>query len=143
MKLFLLNTSEGLKPCYDEDYDNKKRLKLGETYQADIKLARNVDFHRKYFKLINLAWEYQDERMQKHFNDNKESFRKSVQIAAGRYEPIYNIHKKEWEQNATSIAFDKMDQLEFDEFYERVKDVLFQIFLTHIKEEEFMRFLDF
>jgi len=55
MELYLLNTSEGLKPCYDKDYDEKKKLKIGATYKAKITLARNVQFHRKYFSLINLA----------------------------------------------------------------------------------------
>ena len=27
MELYLLNTSEGLKPMYDADYDEKKKLK--------------------------------------------------------------------------------------------------------------------
>jgi hypothetical protein len=37
----------------------------------------------------------------------------------------------------TSIAFDKMDDAEFSNLYERVKDVLFAEFLTNISEKEF------
>ena len=61
MKIKLLNTSVGLKPLYDEDFEEKKKLKIGEVYEATIKRPRNLSFHRKYFGLINLAWEYQNE----------------------------------------------------------------------------------
>lgn len=52
MKLYLLNTREGLKPMYDEDYDEKKKLKIGEVYEAEIRQPRNLRFHRKYFALL-------------------------------------------------------------------------------------------
>lgn len=40
----MLNTASGLRPCYDSDYDEKKKLKLGKIYKAKITLARNYDF---------------------------------------------------------------------------------------------------
>ena len=60
-------------------------------------------------------------------------------IAAGWYEPVYSIDKKEWTQNYKSIAFDKMDEAEFMDLYDNVKRVLFQTFLRHIDEEEFVK----
>ena len=139
MKLLLLNTSQGLKPCYDSDYEERKKLKIGETYLADVMMPRNLLFHRKYFSLINCAWEYQNEKVVAHFNHSVEAFRKTVEIAAGWFEPVYLIDKKEWSQAPKSVAFDKMDELEFRELYDNVKRVLFQIFLRNISEEEFMK----
>ncbi len=130
---------QGLKPLYDEDFDEKKKLKIGEVYTAEVKKARNIQFHRKYFALINCAWEYQNEKVVNHFNNSVDAFRKTVEIAAGWYEPIYLISKKEWSQAPKSIAFDKMDEAEFTELYDNVKRVLFQTFLRHIDEEEFMK----
>ena len=51
MILLLKNTVEGLKPLYDDDYEEKRKLKIGEVYKADIKpmKPRNLQFHRKYF----------------------------------------------------------------------------------------------
>ena len=139
MELYLLNTTSGLKPCYDEDYEEKKKLKIGETYKVKITLARNLQFHKKFFALINCAWEYQNEKVVEFFHHNKDAFRKTVVIAAGWYEPVYSIDKKEWTQNYKSIAFDKMDEAEFMDLYDNVKGVLFQTFLRHIDEEEFMK----
>lgn len=137
MELLLLNTPQGLKPCYDEDFDMKKMLRLNEVYKCKIKLARNLDFHRKYFALINCAWEYQRESTTQHFK-NIENFRKTVEIAAGHTDVVYNLRLKEWVEVPRSIAFDKMDEDEFRDLYERVKDVLFSVFLKGIKEDEFM-----
>ena len=49
MKLLLLNTASGLKPMYDEDYEEKK-LKIGEVYQATIKTVRNYELHKNNFR---------------------------------------------------------------------------------------------
>jgi len=139
MKLFLLNTEQGLKPMYDEDYEEKRKLKKGVVYRAEVKLARNIDHHRKYFSLINTAWAYQTEKRMSFFNNSSESFRKTIEVAAGHFEQIYSIERKEWVQIPKSIAFDKMSQDEFETLYERVKDVLFSVFLTHISEDEFLK----
>ena len=98
MKIKLLNTVQGLKPLYDEDFDEKKKLKIGGIYEADVKKARNLQFHKKFFALINCAWEYQNEKVVEFFHHSKDAFRKTVVIAAGWYEPVYSIDKKEWTQ---------------------------------------------
>lgn len=138
MELRLLNTPSGLKPLYDEDYDQKKKLKIGEIYKAKITIARNINFHRKYFALINCAWAYQNEKTTKHFKNNVECFRKTVEIAAGHCDTVYNLSLKSWVDIPKSIAFDKLKQEEFEDLYERVKDVLFTTFLKGIDEEEFL-----
>lgn len=138
MELRLLNTPSGLKPLYDEDYDQKKKLKIGEIYKAKITIARNINFHRKYFALINCAWAYQNERTTKHFKNNVECFRKTVEIAAGHCDTVYNLSLKSWVDIPKSIAFDKLKQEEFEDLYERVKDVLFSTFLKGIDEDEFL-----
>lgn len=143
MKLRLLNTAEGLKPMYDADYDEKKHLKLGKVYEATITLVRNPQFHKKYFALINLAWEYLNERQQEFFKNNKEVFRKAVEVAAGHCELHYSIARKEWLEIPKSISFEKMDEAEFSAMYERVKDVLFEIFLKSVNQEEFINNLQY
>lgn len=139
MKLLLMNTTEGLVPCYDSDYDEKKKLKIGESYWVNVTKARNIKLHRKYFALINCAWEYLNERQTSFFKENKDAFRKTVEIAAGYYDMIYSIARKEWIEQPKSIAFDKMEELEFRELYDNVKRVIFKMFLTNISLEEFER----
>lgn len=139
MELYLLNTASGLNPCNDEDYEKKLRLRPGRIYKCKVTLARNYEFHKKYFALINCAWAYQPERVVEHFKHSVEQFRKTVEIAAGHCDTVYSISLKSWIDIPRSIAFDKMDEAAFQDLYDRVKDVLFNIFLRNISEEEFMK----
>lgn len=130
-------TPTGLKPMYDEDYDSKKMLKVGNVYEATIKEMRNVAFHRKYFSLINLAWEYLNEQQRTFFKDDVNAFRKTVEVAAGHYEPVYSVARQSWLEVPKSIAFDKLSESDFEQLYERVKNVLFQTFIPDSVKDEF------
>ena len=138
MKLNVYNTPHGLIPCYDEDFDEKKKLKIGAYYSVEVKLLRNYEFHKKYFALISLAWEYLTEKQQDFFK-TKEKFRKTIEMAAGYSETIYSIARKEWIEMPLSIAFDKLDEAGFNDLYEKVKDVLFLTALKNISIEEFQK----
>ena len=137
MKLHCTNTASGLVPCYDADFEEKRKLKIGQTYEVEIKLARNYQFLKKYFALIACAWEYQSEKVRAFFGESKEGFRKTVEVAAGWYEPVYDLSKREWVHTPKSISFRTMSAEEFNSLYERVKDVLFTTFLRGISVEEF------
>ena len=136
MELFLMNTAQGLKPLYDEDYDEKKRLKIGQTYRAKISVPRNVSFHRKYFSMISCAWELLTEK-QREFFGAKECFRKTLQVAAGYYERVFSLKHKSWVDAPKSIAFDRMKGDEFEELYRGVREVLLTVFLKHLTIEQF------
>lgn len=142
MKLLLLNTPTGLKPLYDADFDEKRKLRIGEAYMAEIKKVRNLQFHRKYFALISTAWEYQGEAVTAHFGGDMEAFRKCVEVAAGHCDRVFNLATNSWMEVPKSISFDKMDDAAFADLYERVKTVLFSVFLKNIDEEEFIRIVE-
>lgn len=141
MKIHLVNTARGLLvPDSDADYEAKQKLKVGEVYTAEIKLARNYGFHRKFFALINCAWEFLDEKQTNGFR-TVENFRKYVEVAAGYCEPFYSPKLKRWVEIPKSIAFDKMDQAEFEDLYARVRDVIDRILSHYVSREEFERVL--
>lgn len=116
MKILLRNTVGGLVPMFPSDYDNKRKLKLGETYEAEIKRPRNYQFHKKFFALINLGWE--NTSMDLPF----EVYRKWVIMKAG-YVKTYNTGKGVLYE-AESISFGSMSEEVFDELYSRVLDVI-------------------
>lgn len=137
MKLFLLNTREGLKPLYDEDYDEKKKLRIGETYEAEIRLPRNLRFHRKYFALLRCSWEYLNERQQSFFKDDLDVFRKSLEVTAGWCEPCFDLKTLSWFHIPKSISFEKMKEEDFNRLYDNVRDILFRAIIPNISQEEF------
>ncbi len=136
MKLFVKNTIKGLVPCDDNDYEAKQKLKIGEVYQVTISRPRNYEFHKKYFALINCAWEYLNEN-QVQFFKNINNFRKTMELAAGHSEMVYSINRKEFIEQVLSIAFDKMDNDQFQDLYNRVFDVILKYPLKNISQEEF------
>ena len=138
--MLAVNTFHGLTPLMDDDYDEKKKLKLGQTYSVEVKVARNVDFHRKYFALIAYAWEYLNEQETERFK-TKESFRKYVEIAAGHCDVIYHPRVQEYVEIPKSISFGSMDNTQFSDLYKRVKDVIFSLIGSRVSEAEFNRLL--
>jgi hypothetical protein len=134
MEIFLLNTSSGLIPMYDADYDEKRKLKIGQTYKAIITVPRNIDFHRKYFAMLRCAWSLLTQAQREFFHDSEDVFRSTVQIAAGFSKKYYSITHKEWREESVSISFSKMDDATFQDLYNRVFDV---ILTFHISETDF------
>ena len=136
MKLLVINTPRGLVPYGDDDYEEKKKLKIGETYSVEIKVVRNLDFHRKYFSLISYAWEFLNEQETANFK-SKENFRKYLEISAGHCEVIYHPRLQEFVEVPKSISFGKMDNTAFNQLYDRVKDVILTIIGNRVSKEEF------
>ena len=126
MKIIIYKSGGALKPSTADDSDKLNRLKPDIPYSVSVKEERNYEFHKKYFKLINVAWELLGEKTHDFFKTS-DSFRKTIEISAGWYEVIYNMARNGWLQVPKSIAFDKMSQEEFEELYERVKDVIWML----------------
>lgn len=142
MKINVLNTMQGLVPLLDEDYELKKRLKLGVTYQVEVRELRNYEFHKKYFKMVRCAWEILNEKQRAFFGENIEPFRKSAEVAAGWFDLAFSMEHKSWIQIPKSISFEKMDAEQFDELYNKVKDVFLNTYLQKIGDKEFEYFLN-
>ena len=140
MKLNCLCTAHGLVPLYDDDYDLKKRLKVGESYECDVKIVRNVKFLRKAFALLNAAWSLLDERQQAAWR-SKKGFRDYITVTAGFYDLYYNARLQAFVEQPRSWAFDSMSEAEFSDLYERMKDVIYAILGDKVTEEVFERVL--
>jgi hypothetical protein len=136
MKLTLLNTPQGLKPCYDDDYDAKKMLKIGEVYTAEIRLARNYELHKKAFALVNAAWSYLPEKTQNGFR-SVEGFRDYLTVASGYYKVYYNRRLHAFVEAPKTWNFGGMDNAEFSTFYERLKDTVFGVIQPFVTREDF------
>lgn len=142
MKLSLLNTPHGLVPMYDADFDEKRKLKVGQVYLAEIRVPRNYAFHKKAFSLLNTAWALLPERTQEGFR-SVECFRDTITVAAGYVDVFYDLKRKSYCETPKSWAFDKMDEAEFSDLYERMKDVIWGILSSRvgITQEMFEQYL--
>ena len=141
MKINLVVTDGGFRPATDADYEKKCSLKRGTVVECTIKEYRNYKFLKKYFSLINCAWEFLTEPQRAFFKESVEAFRKTVEISAGHYEPVYSVSRQTWLETPKSIAFDKLTESEFETLYNKVKDVLFQTFIPDTSKEQFEYYL--
>ena len=116
MKITVRNTINGLVPLYSSDLEEKRKLKIGETYQVEVKRPRNYQFHKKFFALLNIGWENTDVEMP------FDTYRRWVTMRAGFYK-VYHTPKGELYE-PESIAFSNMDEDTFSEVYERVLSII-------------------
>ena len=135
-----MNTAHGLVPMYDDDFDEKKKLRIGQAYECDVKMLRNLKFHKKAFALLNAAWSLMDENKQASWR-SRDGFRAYLTVAAGYYDVYYNPRLQEFVELPRSWSFDKMDEATFNGLYDRMKDVIFRVLGDRVTEEIFERVL--
>lgn len=116
VKILMKRTQSGLVPCYDSDYEALKKIKFGDEVVCEIKKPRNYDFHKKFYALLNLAFQNQDRYEQ------FEHLRYVYTLKAGFFEEI--VTDKGVVFKPKSISFAKMDDYEFSELYNRMVDVV-------------------
>lgn len=139
MDIYIVNTPDGFHCATDDDCEKKRTLRRGEVYKCRLTLARNYAFLKKYFALIRCAWEYLDERQQNFFHNDVDNFRKTLELSCGWCDRVYNARTREFVEQVRSIAFDKMEEWEFNKLYSSVRDAIFQIILPKISTAEFER----
>lgn len=114
-------------PADEDAHVWAKKFAPGEVIYADFKKNRNYEFHKKYFGMLKVAFENQEDY------PSLEKLREAAQIAAGYYEVIYMLDGRRG-LKSQSIAFDSMNQEEFEKLYSDVLNVI----LAHFKfGEEF------
>lgn len=140
MKIQVICTTNGLVPLGDDSYDEKRKLRVGQVYECDVKVVRSYPFLKKAFALLNAAWSLMNERQQAGWR-SKEGFRNYLTVAAGHYDTYYNQRLQAFVELPRSWSFDKMDEAEFSDLYSRMKDVVFAVLGDRVTEEVFDRVL--
>lgn len=137
MKLTLEKTHYGLVGAIPADQASIDNLPLG-TYTAEIRRPRNVQFHRKFFSLLNLAFDMQDEFK------TLDTFLDALKIYSGHFDTVkIKLPPEPNEEELDclllkprSISFSKMTEPDFEAFYSRCVDVLIQKFCPGKTPEE-------
>ncbi len=145
MEIGLIKIPGGFSPADEraQEYFNKK--KLGQYFLANIKEPRNPKFHRKFFALLNYAFDCWEpgEIDSKHGKPEKsfEQFRNDVVILAGFFDVAIRLDGST-RITAKSISFAKMNEREFEELYSKVIDVLLRNVLKGMTREEVDEYTD-
>ena len=110
----------GLVPDDPTTNEYFERLRVNERLHGDLRKMRNAGFHRKFFAMLNLAFEYWEpgEIDCKYGVPEKsfDTFRRDAIILAGYYIPKVRIDGSV-RYEAESISWGSMDQEKFEKLY--------------------------
>lgn len=138
--LTFIKTAGGqLAPADQHALEYVAKLPLGRPVLVNIIKHRNPAFHRKFFALLNLAYEswepvdtqFKGERVQKNF----EQFRNDVTVLAGHYDTTVTL-RGDVRLVAKSISFGRMSQDEFEVLYSSVCNVILSRILTRYTRDD-------
>jgi len=129
----MMRIPQGLMPAHDSDREKLKAIPHGKPVRVKVTQVRNYEFLKKYFALLNYAYEVWeplepkaskllsiiDMQPQKSFD----CFRSDVIILAGYYTATYRLNG-DIKLEPKSIAFGNMTEDEFEELFSKTIDVI-------------------
>ena len=146
MKVTLIKTMSGFSPADPDSTEWASKVKLGTAVHADFAKVRNYGFHKKYFALLNVAYDNWnpgelDDKYgvpEKNFNQ----FREDLTILCGYYIMVPRVDGS-LRPKAKSISFGSMEAEDFEKLYSTTIDVLLKrIYNSEIDKEELQNIVD-
>jgi len=137
----MVGLSAGDQTAWLKFRERLRALEQGEMLRIEYISPRNVQFHRKYFALLNLAFDnWNPGRSHKTHRGmpvakNFERFRADVQILAGYYDQYFDLRGR-MRTESKSIAFGSMGSDEFEKLYADVLTVLIEKVMTNYTRED-------
>ena len=145
MEAFFIKTpSNHFMPATAHDQELLKKIKVGQPVKLKYTRVRNYQFHKKYFALLNLAFDYWEPggaMIGTGIEKNFERFRKDCIILAGFYEQHVRLNG-DVRTEAKSISFHSMSEDEFEELYTKTIDVIIKHVLNNYTDEMLRSVLD-
>lgn len=143
MKAMLVKTDRGLRGVTSDDHAawlkfrrKLESMKPGTYFRMEWARPRNGQHHRKFFALLHLIAENSE------VYDTTEKALVAVKLVTGYADPFIDPKTGELVQLPRSIAYDAMDQDEFDAFYSSAVDGVLKHILPHITTAQADRLLD-
>ena len=144
MKILCIVTDNGLVPKYDSDREEFSILKRNTDVLVEVGQKRNYEFHKKFFALLKLTYDNFPEWLEYYLNVHSvEDLRTRLKVDLGLYEVSH--YGNQSVIIPKSIAFDKMDETEFEKFYRSSVNHILKNYLKGVNneqiEEEIWKFL--
>lgn len=134
MKSILMKRGNSLIPTDDEGSDMLAKIKDGAQVIVEVKRSRNPQHHRLYFALVRLVFANLPEAMAARY-PTQDILHNALKVSAGvRTEFTLANGQTGWIPG--SIAFEKMDQSEFDAFFDNCVRCVVKYFLPGVTDEQ-------
>ena len=133
---FIKLAGGSLVPANGSDAATMEKVKNGSLVYCEFVTPRNAKFHRRFFALLNLGFEYWDpEEVVYHgqiAEKNFDKFRGDITILAGFYDVVTCLNGRV-QLKPKSIKFGKMDDSEFQQLYKSVFNVIWRKVMSTMK----------
>jgi hypothetical protein len=127
MKAYFTKTFYGLAPADESSRQWFEKLKAGETVKVEVNRVRNYRFLKKYFALLNIAFENWEpgEVSSKYGKPEKnfDRFRADITILSGYFDTTVRLDGSV-RIEPKSISFTQMSEEEFEQLYSKTIDLL-------------------
>jgi hypothetical protein len=135
--LFRKTLGSSLSPLYDAARDALRPVPVGAVIMVTWKRPRNLKHHNKFFALLDLIFRNQS------LYATLDDLRDAITVYVGHAEVMILRDGREVHR-PKSIAFHKMDQDQFDQFYAAVIQVVAEKILPGVDQKDLEReLLDF
>jgi len=122
-EIFLVKTLSGtFKAAHPTDLEMSKHIAIGEVYKFAFSKPRNYKFHKKFFALIKLVFDNQEQYT------NIDNLRTDLIIEAGFSIEKSNYITGEVTQQAASMSFAAMDEVEFSNLFNKMLDTVSRVY---------------
>ena len=135
MEIVLKKLAGVLAPINEVEAVKLKSFKVGEGVRCKVTRIRNYEFLKKYFALLNLAYDYWEPPQNFVGEKNFERFRKDVIILAGFYSQYVRVDGST-RIEPKSIAFGSMSEDEFADLYTKTIDAIVKHVLPQFSGDE-------
>lgn len=132
MKFVARKQLGSLRPVDDAGEQILSGIANGDLVMVEVKRPRNIQHHRLYWALVTLVWQNQERY------PTAEDLHEAIKISVGLRTQI-TLPNGETGYIPGSIAFHKMGQDEFSQFYDRVCDAIAKHFLPGVTSDELKR----
>lgn len=134
MKIYLKRQGDTLIPLSVADHESLKRIRDGEIIHVEYKKPRNPLFHNKFMSLVRTVYENSEQY------ESIDAMLNVFKVALGYYDTMW------WRSMEIriprSISFAKMDELEFEEFYNKAVTMALHRFLPTVSKDELEHYVN-
>lgn len=128
MEVMMVRKLRGLYPATEVDAEKVNSLPAGQPVKCKVTRARNLPFHRKFWALATLAKDHSEHMSVENLVDD-------LKIMVGHCDKIVRMDGSIW-LRPKSISFGKMEQEEFDKFYDACCNALLRTVFKGMEQHE-------
>lgn len=134
MKILLRRSGRALLPCTGHDYDIISKIPEDIDIICEVSIKRNVRYHRLFFAVMRTVFDNIPERIAQEYHiSSVDTLVDRIKIDLGEF-TTEDIGGEKVLQ-LKSISFAKMDQSEFESFFNRAIDIISKKYLPGVTRE--------